>query len=431
MLAGAGCDHSSKGAPNTKGEAAAGQQPVTVTVVSPQRASIRRTIRQPGTIQAFEQTPIFAKIAGYVQKWHVDIGDQVRQGDLLAELSVPELVEELKLKEEVVKQARGAYEVARARVATAAALVEEARAGLQRAAANQQRWQLEYDRIAKLIGVIDEQTKIEHWRQLQSAVATGKEAEAKVESARAALQEGEAVQNKAQVDIGAAEADRGRVAALLGYARLTAPFDGVVTRRTINTGDFVQAPTSGKGEPLFVVERRDMMRIFVAVPETDAVWVSKGAAARVRVQALQRQEFVSEVVRTSYALDRTARTLLAEIDLSNPQDRLRPGMYASANITVEHPNVLTLPVSAVVTQGDVLQGYQTYCCLVEDGKVRRCLIEFGARDGQRVEVVKKQAKSARSGEPGVWEDFTEADQVILNNPGALSDGQAVVVGTKP
>lgn len=426
VLGSAGCGVSSKGSPGPQGGPAAAPEPVAVRVVHPKRGTIRHTIRQPGYIQAFEQTPMFAKIAGYVQKWNVDIGDRVHKGDTLAELYIPELTEEFKLKEAMVRQAREAYEVAGARVASAAAQVQESQAGLLRAQAQHQRWQLEYDRIAKLAGaVIDKQTKEETWNQLQSTAAAQKEAEAKIESAKAAQKESEAVRSKAQADIAAAEADRDRVAALVGYAKFTAPFDGVVTRRTINTRDFVQAPSAGKGEPLYVIERRDIMRVFVEVPETDAVWVHKGAAAKVRVQALQGQEFTGTVARTAYALDRTTRTLLAEVDLPNPQDRLRPGMYAYATLTAEQRDVWTLPAAAVVTQGEITQGYQTFCYVVRDGKAHRLPITVGARDGRAVEVMKKQAKAERPGEEGRWEDVTGDEEVVAAEAASLSDGQPV------
>jgi multidrug efflux pump subunit AcrA (membrane-fusion protein) len=424
----AGCGQPSKGSPTTPAESAAGPAVPSVHVVKPERATLRRTVRQPGAIQAFEQTPIYPKIPGYVQKWHVDIGDAVGAGQLLAELYVPEMVEELKQKQSMVKQSQEAFAVAKAHVATAAALVQEAQAGLQRAAANRERWQREYERLSKLAGsVIDAQVKDETWNQFQGAAAGYEEAKARVETAKATWEQFKSEQHKAAADIAVAEADGQRYAALVAYARLTAPFKGVVTRRNINTGDFVQPPTAGKGEPLYVVQQRDVVRIFVEVPETDAPWVHKGAAARIRVQALGGQEFTGSVVRTSYALDRTTRTLLAEVDLPNPEDRLRPGMYAFAAITAEHPNALTLPASAVVTQGDITQGFQTFCFLVADGKVRRTVIEVGVRDGQRVEVLKKQVTRTTPGGGTGWESFTGEERVVQDNVSALHDGQAVTV----
>lgn len=396
-----------------------------LAIVKPERTTLRRTVRQPGYIQAFEQTAVFAKIAGYVQKWNVDIGDRVKKGEVLAELSVPEMEAELKQKAEMVKQAHEAFEVAKARVATATAFVQEAKAGVHRAEANRDHWQRQYDRITKLTAgsVIDVQSKDETMFQFHSAEAGAKEAIAKVASAGASLRESEAVRNKAQVDIGAAEADRDRMAALVGYARLTAPYDGVVTRRTINTGDFVQPATGTKGEPLYVVERRDLMRILVEVPEGDAGWVNKGAKAQIRVQALTGQDLQGEVARTSYALDRTARTLVAEIDLPNPQDLLRPNMYAFATITAGRPNALTLPASAVLTQGDIMLGYQSFCFRVEDNKAWKTPVELGARDAQRVEILRKRVKQGDGTER--WLDFTGDEQIFRTPSASMKDGETV------
>jgi len=424
LPAAGGCSQSSRNAATD--DAASPAKIPTVTVAKPKRETLQQTVGQPGQILAFEQTPIYPKITGYVLKWHVDIGDRVEEGQPLAELYVPEIVEELNQKREIVKQTQKSFEVAKQRAAMAAALVDEAKAGVRRAEANQERWQGEYDRLAKLAGVIDLQIKEETWNQFQSAKAGLEEVKAKVATAQASWEEAKAVQDKVLADIAVAEADRGRVAALLDYAKLTAPYSGVVTRRNINTGDFVQPPTAGKGEPLYVVERQDVMRIFVTVPETDAVWVRKGSKAKVKVQALQGQEFTGDVVRTAHALDPTTRTLLTEIDLPNTKDQLRSGMYAYAAITAQQEG-MTLPASAVITQGDVTQGYQSFCFIEKDGKAHRVVIELGVRQGPRVQVLRKQAKAATPSEPAVWQDFSGEESVIQENVSSLADGQAVKV----
>ena len=208
------------------------------------------------------------------------------------------------------------------------------------------------------------------------------------------------------------------------YRRLTAPFDGIVARRNVNTKDFVQPPTAGKGEPLYVVERRDKMRVFVPVPEADAPWVHKENAARIRVQALPSQEITGKVARTSYSLDRAAHTLLAEIDLDNPNDLLRPNMYAYTTITLERLNGLTLPATAVVTQGDVTKGYESYCFLVQEGRLRRTLIQTGVRASGQVEVLKKQEKTSQTVR---WVDFSGEELIAKENIASLADGQAVSV----
>jgi HlyD family secretion protein len=407
-----------------------------VTVVRPTRGLFSWTIQQPGSIEAFEDTALLPKISGYVQSWHADIGDRVRKGEVLATLWVPEVAADLQraeaaiaCDESLIAQALEALEAAKAAVSRSEAVLRHAEASRLRAEADCERWRLQYARDRRLvssraIAAMDfEITTNQH----KAAQAAREEAAAAVEAARAALAESKSQRDKAIADVRVAEANlrvaranRVRAAALLGYARIEAPFDGIVSRRTISRGDFVQPPAGAASVPLYVVQRRDLMRIFVDVPEADAVWVREGTPVRVLVPALQDREFPGTVRRMSYALKRQSRTLLAEVDLSNPDDLLRPGMYAYATIQLQRSDVLTLPAAAVAAQGDVNEGYRHFCFAVEDGKVRRTAILVGARGRQQVEVLKKQVE-------GTWEDFTGAERIVAGDPSSLSDGQDVVV----
>ncbi|HTU91023.1 MAG TPA: efflux RND transporter periplasmic adaptor subunit [Gemmataceae bacterium] len=408
-----------------------------VAVVRPERTSLYWTIRQPGSIEAFEEAPILPKISGYVEEWKVDIGDQVRKGQLLATLWVPESAANLRQKEAAVNRdevqillARTALQAAEANVAKSEASLRLAEAGLVRAESNAARWRSQYRRDAQLvrngsISMVDFEVTTD---QYQTATAAKVESVARVAAAKAALTESKAQRDKsaaevrlAEANLRASQADRDAAAALLHYARIEAPFDGVITRRTISRGDFVQPPATAPQEPLYVLHRRDLMRVFVDVPESDAVWVQEGAPARIRVPILQDREFDGKVRRVSYALKRQTRTLRAEIDLPNPDDLLRSGMYAYAAIQVERSNTLTLPASAISTQGDVNEGYQDYCFLWENGKVRRTPIKIGSRGEGRVEVLKKRNQG------GDWEDFTEAEMVVEKGLSALSDGQEAIL----
>jgi multidrug efflux pump subunit AcrA (membrane-fusion protein) len=428
----AGCQQS---AGNSLPEAPAAEQPArAVAVVKPERKTIRRAVGQPGFVQPFERTSIVAKVPGYVQKWNVDIGDRVKKGDVLAELWVPEMVAQLELKEQQVHQAEKALAMARAQVASARALVEEAEAAVAKAEATNDYWKGQSGRFAGLVkkSVLDQQTGEETLNQYRSATAALKEARAKVESARATQREKEAARDKAEVDIRVAEADRRQQAELVGYARLTAPYEeGVVTQRTVNTWQFVQPATGGQGDVLYVVERTEVVRVFVSVPETDADWVQVGTPATVRVQALQGREFKGQVTRTAWSLNPTTRTLLTEIDLPNADGRLRPGMYAYATLDAQWRDVLTLPASAVATEGDVNVGYQTFCYIVEGGRAKRTPVEIGARNGQLVEVLKKQAPGGGPGEAPRWEPFTGEEEVVGGDLSGLKDGQAVGAAAKP
>lgn len=425
----AGCRQSVAIAPTA---ATPAEQPErSVTVVKPERHTVRREVGQPGLIQAFERTPIVSRIPGYVLKWNVDIGDPIHQDDVLAELWVPEMVSELLLKDELVQQATKALAMAQARIATAAAQVQEAEAAVSRAEANYNFWKSQSARFTSLVkdSVLDKQTQEETYNRFRSAAAALSEAQAQVQSAKAVQQEKESARDKAEVDIRAAEADRRRQADLVGYSAITAPFEGVVTQRNINTKQFVQPAPGGQGDVLYVVERTDIVRIFVSVPEADADWVQIGMPATVRVPSLQGQEFKGKVTRTAWSLNPTTRTLLTEIDLPNPElpegrRRLRPGLYAYATITAEWQDALTLPASAIVTEGDVNVGFRSYCYLVEAGRVKRTQIEIGARNDQLAEVLKKLVPAGSGEEGPQWDAFTGTEEVIQSDLSGLQDGQA-------
>ncbi len=419
-------------------EVSAAAEPAVVPTVRPERQTIRRTVQQPGQIEGFEETPLFVKITGYVQKLHVDIGDRVRAGQVLAELWVPELEEEFRQKQAAetlaqtqITQARRALEAAEANLTKAEASLTFAKAGLTRAEASRTRWDAEYERAQRLLAkrAIDQQTVDQTLDQLRSSEAALAESKANIQVTTAALAESKANRDQAEANVQVArarlqvaEADRKRTAALLAYAMVKAPFDGVVSRRQVNTGHFVQPPTTGTANnvPLFVVTRTDPVRIFVDVPETDAGLVRDGTPARIRVQALQDQEFAGKVARSSWVLDNQARTLRAEIDLPNPNGLFRPGMYATAAITVNRPAAFTLPASAVVAVDD-----EPYVMRVANGKAVRTPVRLGSRQGPRVEVLQKQVEAARYGQPARWERFTGTEEVVLKDPAAWTDGQAV------
>jgi RND family efflux transporter MFP subunit len=419
-LVAGGCDPkpAEPAAPPTK-------PPERVAVIQPQRKTITRTIEQPGTIEAFEQTPLHAKIPGFVKEVRVDISDIVKANDVLAELSVPEMDEELKQKEALTAQARAEIQQAEAALAaadanlkTAGALVKEAEAGRLAADALVARWKSELTRLEKAKNSIDAQTVEETRYQTRAAEATREEVEAKVLSRQAARDESAAKRAKAEADVsaakarlGVAEADQRRMAALVEYAKIRAPYNGVVTRRNVDTGAFLQPASSGRGEALLVVMRTDKVRIFMDVPQTAAPYIGKDTVARVRIQALGGREFKGTVARTSWALDPKAFTLRTEIDLPNADAKLRPGMYANATLLLTRDNVLTLPATALVTQGD-----RAFCYRLVDGKPLKTPVQVGLSEGGIVEVVKKLVSA------DTWEDFT-GDETIVANAAGVSDGK--------
>ncbi len=193
---------------------------------------------------------------------------------------------------------------------------------------------------------------------------------------------------------------------ILGYTKIQAPFDGIVTRRNVDTGQLTQPGATG--EPLFIVARSDVVTITVDVPEAFAPALNPGDRAEVKLQAMKGRTVAGKVSRISWALDPKTRTIRAEIDLPNPGGTLLPGLYAYATVIVEeHPDVLTVPTTAVVQEKD-----SSYCVAIVGGKAVRRPIEIGLNDGTRTEVV--------SGLEG-------GEAVVKANAASLTDGQPVDV----
>jgi HlyD family secretion protein len=415
----AGCGH--KPAAKQDGGTAALQR---VVAAKPVRKTLTLSTRQPGRIEAFEQTPLFAKIAGYVDNVLVDIGDAVRKNQTLVTLAIPELVDELEQKEALVAQAeaeveqsKSAVEAAIAAAETAESRIAEAQAGIARTEAQHERWKSEHARIQDLAakGSVTKKLVEETLNQLRSAEAANREAVAKAQSSRAAHYEAQANVGKARADRGAAEArlrvakaELARAKTMLAYTEIKAPYDGMVTRREVDTGHYVHPAGADDTSPLLVVARTDKVRIFIEVPEMEAPYVDAGDPAQVKVQALPASQFDAAVVRTSWSLLEINRSLRAEVDVPNPHGLLRPGMYATVTIRLdERPDALTLPATAVVRDGNA-----TYCMCIESGKIDKRPIELGLRSGSEVEVIS-----------GINEDSA----VVLKEPEKLRPGQPVLV----
>src|SRR5262249_40085406 len=195
----------------------------------------------------------------------------------------------------------------------------------------------------------------------------------------------------ARADLAVAESEAKRIEAWVGYITLPAPYDGVIVARNANTGDFVvpsagdptamqRAPylaPGGQAAPIYVVDRTDVVRIFVDIPEQDANYVQIGTKASVIARAYRDAPIPGSVTRTSWALNVTSRTLRAEIDLPNPGSQLLPGMYAYAKLTIDRDDVRALPVSALTHTGE-----RTYCWTYEDGRAVRNEVRTGVSDGE-------------------------------------------------
>jgi len=417
-IAANGCGH--EAAPTAKPADAAEQ----VTAAKPERKTISLSTSQPGRIEAFEQTPLFAKIAGYVEKLFVDIGDTVKKDQVLIQISVPELHDDVHQREALITQATAevaqagsTIEANKAAAETAKSRIAEAEAAIGRATADKERWESEHARIKELAanGSVTRKLEDETLSGLRSAEAANREAEAKAQSARTSLQEAEANVAKSQADkvtaeakLEVARAELARAKTMLGYTEIKAPFDGTVTRRMIDTGHYVYPANGSMNQPLLVVARMDLVRIFVDVPELEASQVDPGDPAKVHVQAVDSLDYDAEVARTSWTLLESNHSLRAEIDVPNPDGRLRPGMYATVTIQLEQrADVITLPVAAVTRDGA-----KAFCMSVDSGKIVRRPVELGLRSDGEVEIL--------SG-------LDTNQLVVMAKPETLREGQEVQV----
>ncbi len=419
-----------------------------VTLVRPEKRTVARTIGQPSFVYAFEQTSLYPKITGYIEKWYVDIGDHIDKGQTLAKIYAPELNAQLQRSqgqvvesEAQVRVAEQTVNVAEHNYAAATAQTEQARAAVARYQAAVDRWELEVKRltVASSERVINPQILSESKQQLKADIAAWDAAKATVVAARATELARKADLDKAKVDVEAARAkvmvvraEAERAAAFVSYTYIRAPYDGIVVDRNANSGDYVEpgkgdlsaqrntsAESANQGAPIYVVARTDEVRIYVDVPEAESDYVVPGTKAMISIPALQAADIDGTVARTSWSLLIRSRTLRAEVDLPNPQGRIRPGMYAYGKIRIERRDALTLPLHCVIESGN-----QNVCFLYENGRAVETPVRTGINDGKWVEVFGKQ-------EDGGWTPFTGTEQVIAGDLAQLTSGQAVEVAEPP
>jgi HlyD family secretion protein len=414
-----------------------------VRIVPVEKRTIIRMTSQPGFIEAYEQTSLFANVSGFVDAWKVDIGEQIRKDQVLAHLYAPDVVAQyeekqaaIRLRDDEIKVAQEAVQVAEENWNAANAQVEEAKANLGKYEADVELRKIDYKRISALVASKSVEVKLqdESFARLQTSEAAYHAGKVSVTIARVNRTARKADLEKARVDVIASRAraevartEAKRYAALVEFTSIKAPYDGVVIVRNVNTGDFVQpqggdqsVPRSNQGMmsstgavPLYVVARTDKVRIFLDVPEMEAVGIGPGNPASVTIDAANNMQVATTVARTSWALQVKSRTLRAEVDVLNPNGQILPGMYALGTVELKRTGVWTVPLAALVEIGN-----QTGCYEKRDGKAMLLPVQRGIDDGQWVEVLKKRAN-------GKWVPFDGSEQIILGDLSELSSGQRV------
>jgi RND family efflux transporter MFP subunit len=372
------CGHSGEESSSVSADA-----PVPAAVVQVRRTQLSNTLSIAGEFLPYQEVELHAKVAGYIKSISVDIGDRVRQGQVLAILEIPELTAQLQAASAGVRHSQEEITHAQNEVSRA----EADHASLHAAATR-----LKQASEARP-GLIAEQ-------ELDDATAKDRSSEAQVDAAKSAL-----AASRQQLEV--SQADREHYSALSEYSRIVAPFDGVVTARYADTGSLIQAGTSNvSSQPVVKLSQVSVLRLRIPVPESLAASVRDGEPADIRVKATN-QHLSGKVIRSSDSLDRSTRTMQVEVDVPNRDYKLTPGMYADVSLRVQNaPNALTLPLQAISRSAD-----KTTVLLVNaQNHVEEREIRTGIEGPDRIEVL--------SG-------LSESDRVIVGNLGAFRAGQHV------
>jgi RND family efflux transporter MFP subunit len=410
--------------------------PVAVEVVYPRAGGIDRVCVQPGTVEPFQAADLYAKASGFLVEQVVDIGSRVKKGDVLARVSVPEYEKQVQRDKARVKSAEAKVRQMQAHVTAAESEAKAADASVKRAkamvlakAAYRKYRGKQLARFSELAAkqaiepqVVDEQEDFflsaqEAENEAKEAVNAATEraaaARAKIEQAKADLEE-----IQSEVAVATAELERSQV--LLEYTAVKSPYTGVVTRRTFHVGDFIRSADQGGAQPLLSVERTDVMRAVIQVPDRDEPYVSLGDPVTIEIDALPERGAIPTkgVARWAKAEDLATRTMRVEADVVNPTDEEHPdgllatGMYGRAAITLTkgRPAAVRIPTTALTSRPALGKGTVR---VVRGQRIQTVSVALGADNGVEVEALA---------------GLTPADQVVVRTSGPAEDGAPVVVG---
>ncbi len=385
---------------------------VSVNVLAATQTTMSRTTTQPATVHAYHEAAVFAKAAGYLTELRADIGQSVEKGEVLAMIGIPEMASQHQARLAMVRRMEAEERRAGSQVAVANASAASYQAKLDKAKAEGGKADailsaalVELDRVTDLVKqkAVAARLLDESQKKHDAAAAEKTAAEAAVTSAKAelALAHAESEAAKADIDVAKAMTDVARreleeTEELINYARIVAPFDGMVTARDVEPGDLVRNAQTGSSKnekPLFVVSQFAKLRIRVYVPERDVPHTDVGDSATIVLLALPDDVFAGTISRAAGVLDEQTRTMLVEIDLDNPDGRIRPGMFGQAKITLAPPaDSLTLPANAIRFDAE---GNGYVYTVDAANKVVRAEIQTGLDNGAMIEVTSGLSKSDR------------------------------------
>jgi RND family efflux transporter MFP subunit len=344
----------------------------TVALISPQHGASTKRVALPGTVQAWYDASIYARVPGYLKDWYFDYGAHVKKGDVLAEIETPDLDAQLA--------------AAQAKLNSAQAVVLVRQAEKQFAETTYERWR------SSPKGVVSEQEQESKQADYNSAVARVRAAQA------------EAAADQGEVD---------RLQALEGFKKILAPFDGVVTARETDIGALINAGSGNNGPELFRVADIHEMRVYVQVPQQLSAGIRQGLQAELHLPQYPSKSFKATVATTSSAINLNARTLLVELHAENTDDELQPGAYAQVTFELpSDPNIVQVPTSALI-----FRERGTEIAIVgPDDKVELKPVTLGRNLGTEVEIL--------SG-------LSPSDRVINSPPDSLGAGDKVRIAGQP
>jgi len=363
---------------------ASAEQAVTVGVTSVVKKTVSRQITLSSELVPFQEIDVYAKESGYVQKLDVDYGTHVRVGQTMATLEIPELQAQMQQDQAEIKNAIDQ--------------VSRADHELKRYDAQYNALHLQYTRLNE---VFETQPGIVAQQEVDDAQGKDLAAASQVDAGKAALE-------AAQSQLAAARAKLVHDETLFDYARITAPFAGVVTERYANLGTLVQAGTSSSTQamPIVRLSQDDLFRLVIPIPESYVRYIRIGDPVNVHVPSLNRT-FPGKVARFSVDVRADTRTMHTEVDVPNPERVMMPGLYAEAEVGLDQKdNVPTVPLQAVSHQGNKT----TVFVVNRDGEVEDRTVELGLQTTTDAEVL--------SG-------LSEGEQVVVSDRSGLKPGQKV------
>ena len=342
-----------------------------VAVVTPKTGAAMQHLTLPGTVQAWYEAPIYARVSGYLKNWNFDYGAHVKKGDVLGEIETPDLDAQLA--------------AAQAKLNSGRAVVKVREAERQFAESTYQRWR---DSPKGVVSVQEQESK-----------------QADYNSAVARL-------NSASAEVAADQGEVDRLQALENFKKIVAPFDGIVTARETDIGALINAGSGtggGNGPELFRVADIHKMRIYVQVPQQLSAGIQTGLAAELHLPQYPDKTFKAIVATTSSSINTSARTLLVELHADNPDGQLQPGAYAQAEFELPtNPNVVRVPTSVLIFREHGME----VATVGPDNKIVLKPITLGRNLGAEVEVVK---------------GLSVSDHVVNSPPDSLAAGDTVRV----